>query len=105
MPVHQLEYCPAPFDTVADCYDEIFTISKIGQAQRASVWKELEKTFHSGDRILELGCGTGIDACFLAQRGVAVVACDASSQMIELAQRRTHERTDTSRAAVQLHVL
>ena len=83
---------PAPFDAVADRYDETFTTSRIGQAQRAAVWEELAKTFRPGSRVLEIGCGTGVDACFLAERGVQVVACDASSQMIEVAARRIRER-------------
>jgi SAM-dependent methyltransferase len=78
----------APFDAVAERYDETFTTSKIGRAQRASVWRELEKAFHPGDRILEIGCGTGVDACFLAERRVTVVACDRSPQMIAVAARR-----------------
>ncbi len=90
MSAHQLQYYPAPFDALAERYDDTFTMSKIGQAQRASVWKELERAFHLGDRVLEVGCGTGVDACFLAQRGVTVFACDASSQMIAVAQRRAH---------------
>jgi len=81
----------APFDAVAIRYDETFSLSKIGQAQRASVWRELGKTFSPGDRILELGCGTGIDACFLAERGVRVLACDSSSEMIRVATRRIQE--------------
>jgi len=81
----------APFDAVAERYDESFTSSRIGQAQRASVWKELEKTFRSGDRVLEIGCGTGVDACFLAERGVRVVACDSSSRMIAVTTRRILE--------------
>lgn len=81
----------APFDAVADRYDQSFTASRIGQAQRASVWKELGKTFRSGDRVLEIGCGTGVDACFLAERGVRVVACDSSSQMIAVTTRRIQE--------------
>jgi ubiquinone/menaquinone biosynthesis C-methylase UbiE len=83
---------PAPFDAVALRYDETFTSSRIGQAQRNAVWSELTKTFHSGDRVLEIGCGTGVDACFLAERGVQVLACDPSSQMIEVATRRIQER-------------
>jgi len=81
----------APFDAVAARYDDTFTSSKIGQAQRKSVWKELAKTFRPGDRTLEIGCGTGIDACFLAQRGVRVVACDCSAQMIAVAARRIQQ--------------
>ncbi|HEY6339389.1 MAG TPA: methyltransferase domain-containing protein [Candidatus Sulfotelmatobacter sp.] len=78
----------APFDAVAERYDETFTSSKIGQAQRAAVLSELAKTFRSGDRVLEIGCGTGVDACFLAKRGVRVVASDSSAQMIAVATRR-----------------
>jgi ubiquinone/menaquinone biosynthesis C-methylase UbiE len=81
----------APFDAVAARYDETFSSSKIGQAQRAAVWTELAKTFQRGNRTLEIGCGTGIDACFLAKRAVHVVACDSSPQMVEVAQRRIEE--------------
>src|SRR5579863_2457607 len=102
MPADQL-YFSAPFDAIAERYDETFTDSKIGQAQRASVWKELAKTFHPGDRVLELGCGTGVDVWFLAQRGVTVVACDASPQMIAIAQRRTQKPADTGAGSVSLH--
>jgi SAM-dependent methyltransferase len=78
----------APFDVFAASYDETFTHSKIGQAQRTAVWKKLETTFRPGDRVLEIGCGTGVDACFLADLEVKVVACDNSRQMIKVAARR-----------------
>jgi SAM-dependent methyltransferase len=81
----------APFDAVADHYDELFTESRIGQAQRASVWTELKKAFAPGDRVLEIGCGTGVDACFLGSRGVRVVACDSSPRMLAAAARRVRE--------------
>jgi len=82
----------APFDAVAARYDETFTSSIIGRAQRAAVWKELTMAFHPGDRVLEIGCGTGVDACCLAERGVEVLACDPSSHMIEVASRRIRQR-------------
>jgi|SRR5579872_496107 len=85
------QFFPAPFDAVADRYDETFTSSSIGRAQRAPVWKELAKAFRSGDRVLEIGCGTGVDGCFLAERGVEVLACDPSSQMIEVTARRVRQ--------------
>ena len=81
----------APFDAFADRYDELFTESRIGQAQRASVWAELKKTFGAGDRVLEIGCGTGVDACFLGSCGVRVVACDSSPRMLAVATRRVRE--------------
>ena len=87
----QAELIQAPFDALAEGYDQGFTFSKIGQAQRSAVWKELGQTFHSGDRVLEIGCGTGIDACFLAERGVRVIACDSSSAMLQVAARRVRE--------------
>jgi ubiquinone/menaquinone biosynthesis C-methylase UbiE len=87
----QQQVFSAPFDAVAARYDETFTSSRIGQAQRAAVWSELARTFRSGDRVLEIGCGTGIDACFLAERGVDVTACDSSSQMIAIVTRRIQE--------------
>jgi SAM-dependent methyltransferase len=77
----------APFDEAADRYDQVFTNSTIGRAQRLSVWEELAKTFHAGDQILEIGCGTGVDACYLAERGVRVLACDSSPKMIAVATR------------------
>jgi ubiquinone/menaquinone biosynthesis C-methylase UbiE len=91
MSTAQPQVLDTPFDAVAASYDETFTLSKIGQAQRAAVWHELEKAFRAGDRTLEIGCGTGIDACFLAKRGVRVVGCDPSSQMIDVATRRIQQ--------------
>jgi SAM-dependent methyltransferase len=78
----------APFDAIAADYDEAFTYSKIGQAQRSSVWRELKSTFAPGKRVLDVGCGTGVDACFLAEQGVNVTACDSSTEMIRMAERR-----------------
>jgi ubiquinone/menaquinone biosynthesis C-methylase UbiE len=76
------------FDAVADSYDEVFTNSRIGQAQRALVWQEMDRVFQPGQRVLEINCGTGVDALHLAERGVELVACDSSLQMIQQAERR-----------------
>jgi len=81
----------APFDAVASRYDETFTSSTIGRAQRAVVWGELAKTFRAGDHTLEIGCGTGVDACFLAERNIRVTACDPSVQMIEVTRHRIQQ--------------
>jgi len=78
----------SPFDTIAEQYDATFTSSTIGQVQRDLVWDELKKSFHPGDRILDIGCGTGVDARFLAERGIDVVACDSSARMLGIAEHR-----------------
>jgi ubiquinone/menaquinone biosynthesis C-methylase UbiE len=78
----------APFDSVAAVYDSHFTNSLIGTAQRQSVWKVMDQVFLPGQRILEINCGTGVDAFHLASRGVRVMACDASEGMISVARQR-----------------
>jgi ubiquinone/menaquinone biosynthesis C-methylase UbiE len=103
MSLMQPQLDSAPFDAIADRYDEIFSTSRIGQAQRTAVWKELEKAFRPGERVLEIGCGTGVDACFLAERGVTVIACDSSPLMITVATRRVRE--NGSHSSVQLQLL
>jgi ubiquinone/menaquinone biosynthesis C-methylase UbiE len=94
----------APFDNIAEQYDATFTSSTIGRIQRDSVWSELKKSFHAGDRILDIGCGTGVDACFLAERGIDIVACDNSARMLSVAQRRI-AALPWSAGSVQLHLL
>src|SRR3974390_499505 len=91
----------APFDAIADAYDETFTLSEVGCAQRAAVWREL-KVFNRGDRVLEVGCGNGVDACHLAERGVEVVAFDPSSRMIDIASRRVRQKGLQARVRTQV---
>jgi ubiquinone/menaquinone biosynthesis C-methylase UbiE len=76
------------WDRTAENYDRLFSETVVGRIQRDAVWHETDKIFHSGMRILELNCGTGVDAVHLAARGVRVVACDLSSKMIDAARQR-----------------
>jgi SAM-dependent methyltransferase len=86
----------APFDAVAATYDETFTHTLIGGAQRRAAWRELDRAFRSGQRVLELNCGTGVDAVHLARRGIEVVACDVSPRMIEVARQRLRQSAPSS---------
>lgn len=81
----------AAFDLLAETYDEVFTHTVVGRAQREVVWRDMDQCFHAGQRVLEINCGTGIDAIHLAQRGVEVVACDTSPGMIRVARRHAEE--------------
>ena len=54
---------------------------------RRQVWHELDRVFVRGDNLLELNCGTGLDAMHLSQRGIRVTACDISHAMIDQARQ------------------
>jgi ubiquinone/menaquinone biosynthesis C-methylase UbiE len=79
------------FDQVAAAYDDSFTRTVIGRAQRKQVWKRLLQAYAPGDRLLELNCGTGEDALFLAARGRSILACDGSAEMVKVASARAQE--------------
>ncbi len=80
----------AAFDAVAANYDASFTDTPIGRAQRARVWRSLTRLLAgAGPRsLLELNCGTGVDALWLAQQGHTVQATDISSAMVAKTQER-----------------
>lgn len=78
----------ALFDRIAERYDEVWTNSPEGRAQRDQVWREVDGLFREGERILDIGCGTGEDAAHFAARGVDVYGIDASPAMIDVARRR-----------------
>jgi hypothetical protein len=44
----------AYWDQTAENYDSIFSETVIGRVQRDAVWRELDKNFQPGMRILEL---------------------------------------------------
>ncbi len=82
---------PAAFDDLASDYDRAFGASILGGMFRARVQARLDRAFRPGQRVLELGCGTGEDALHLARRGVRVMALDASAGMLAVAARKVSE--------------
>jgi SAM-dependent methyltransferase len=78
----------SPFDAMAADYDRSFTESQIGALMRQAVWRRLDARFRPGDRVLELNCGTGEDAVYLARRGVRVLATDIAPAMLEVARAK-----------------
>jgi len=76
------------FDPVAARYDALWTETAIGRAQRHLVWRHIDPLFQPGDRILDIGCGTGVDAAHFTARGVSVHATDPSPAMLEIARAR-----------------
>jgi SAM-dependent methyltransferase len=79
-----------PFDTLASTYDNDFTHTQLGAYLRGRVHQRLLTHFHAPHHILELGCGTGEDALFLAQHGIRITATDASPAMLATARQKAH---------------
>jgi SAM-dependent methyltransferase len=77
-----------PFDAAAADYDATFTQRRLSRWLRETVWERLAASFRPGVSVLELGCGTGEDAVWLARRGVRVLATDAAPEMLAVAQRK-----------------
>jgi SAM-dependent methyltransferase len=92
VPSASLEVEQAYWNAAAETYQQVFSGTLLGSMWRRAVWKELDNAFPTGSHILELNCGTGMDAVHLADRGVSVLACDISSRMIELARQNAVER-------------
>lgn len=78
----------SPFDSAAASYDADFSATQIGRWLRGAVWQQIAELFQPGDRVLDLGCGTGEDALWLARRGVAVTALDSSAAMLAVARQK-----------------
>ncbi|MBZ5497282.1 MAG: class I SAM-dependent methyltransferase [Acidobacteriia bacterium] len=76
------------FDEIAESYDGSFTDTMIGRELRQIIWRNLQGIFQPGAHVLELNCGTGEDAVWLAGRKVRVLATDGSSAMLETAGRK-----------------
>ena len=81
-----LEESQKRWDIAAETYEKAFVETLTGTLWRSAVWSELDRVFPPGSTVLEMNCGTGVDARHLAKRGVAVCACDISAGMIERAR-------------------
>lgn len=78
------------FDQIANIYDQQFSYSEIGKLQRKEVWKYLDALLTTSDtlNILELNCGTGVDAIYMAKKGHKVLATDISGEMVKATLRK-----------------
>ena len=82
-----------PYDAVACKYDASFCDTRVGTLLRRKTWVVLEKAFKSeapdsARPILEVSCGTGEDALWLASHRVKVLATDVSEGMLEVARAK-----------------
>ena len=92
---------PTAFDAFAGDYDNDFTDSSLGKLLRPRVWEKLGQHFKSGQHVLELTCGTGEDAIWLARRGVQVTATDGSAEMISVARAKAEAAAVTAQVSLR----
>lgn len=78
----------AAFDELAPNYDASFATTPLGELQRRVVHVRLLEAFQPGNRVIDLGCGTGIDAAALSEHGIQVDGIDESPAMIAAARAR-----------------
>src|SRR5438105_12047673 len=76
------------YDAIAETYDD----QVLGDAwMRNVLHAHFRRVFRAGDRILDVGCGTGIDAIALGRYGVRVVGVDGSTEMIARMRAKIEE--------------
>jgi len=76
------------FDSLAPDYDEDFGDNPVGHWMRERTWQRMDACFAPSSRILEVGCGTGIDMARLAGQGHRLTAVDISPAMVEASRAK-----------------
>jgi SAM-dependent methyltransferase len=76
----------AAFTPAAAGYDTVFSHTELGDMLRRLVWARSRPFIRLTDRVLEVNCGTGLDAAWLSGITQQVCATDLSAGMLSQAQ-------------------
>jgi SAM-dependent methyltransferase len=93
----QLRDTQDAFDSVAADYDGPRGNNTLIQEMRAEMWTWLDATFSAPGRLIDIGCGTGLDAIRMARLGHRVTATDWSGQMVGRTRDRAEREQLTER--------
>jgi ubiquinone/menaquinone biosynthesis C-methylase UbiE len=99
--LRQLHETRDAFDSVAGDYDGPRGNNALIQDMRSEMWRTLDATFAPGSRLIDLGCGTGLDAVRMARVGHHVTATDWSPRMVE----RTRDRAEREQLANRVQAI
>jgi ubiquinone/menaquinone biosynthesis C-methylase UbiE len=77
------------YDAIAPEYDRQLAADAW---MRRILWQRYRTAFRPGHQVLDVGCGTGTDAIFLAQQGIQVTGIDLSPAMVARAESKARAR-------------
>jgi SAM-dependent methyltransferase len=89
--IEPLQQTRAAFDSVAADYDGERGNNALIQDMRSEMWRWLDRVFPQPGELLDLGCGTGLDAVRMAQCGHRLTASDFSPRMVQRCAERAAE--------------
>ena len=92
------------FDSVAADYDGPRGNNELIQRMRRTFWQTVRNEVGHGSRLLDLGCGTGIDAVEFARRGYHVLATDWSARMVDRTRARALDADTTNMQVLHLGI-
>lgn len=81
------------YDAMASAYD-VFNKAYQYESWTGKLLAEAQSAGLDGNRLLDVGCGTGLSFVALLDRGFEVTACDISPGMLEIARRRAGDRAE-----------
>ncbi|HEU4943671.1 MAG TPA: class I SAM-dependent methyltransferase [Solirubrobacterales bacterium] len=83
------------YEAIAPVYDE-FTSHHDYEMWMGNLLPQLERHGLSGNRLLDVGCGTGRSFVSMLDKGWEATACDISPSMLELARAKAGDRAQLS---------
>lgn len=87
-PAQYFEWLEAEFDNIAEDYDHHITQNRMNRLLRDRSLGLLKPEFARSRRLLEIGCGSGMETLPILEAGHEVVAIDISERMLEVVRRK-----------------
>lgn len=97
----QFQSVSAAFSKQAPSFDSIEEQNEILKWMRTQIHAHCMRHFKRGDQILELNCGTGIDAVYFAEHGMHVLATDLAEGMLQTLRKKTDAKSFPGSIAIK----
>ena len=91
----QPRWAEITYEAIAPVYDD-FTAHHDYELWLGNLLPELQRHGLKGNRLLDVGCGTGKSFIPMLKRGWEVTACDISAAMVELARDKVGDAAELS---------